>query len=197
MTAILLAAGASSRMRGQDKLLQQVRGRPLIVDRADCLTAGARSDTIVVLRADRPARRAALSGRPGLRLIDAPNPDAGMGASIAAGIAAIADQSTAALILPADMPDISGPDIQAMRNAHALSPHAILRGATADGAQGHPVLFPRAYFSELMQLAGDEGARSILRRYMDQIQTVTLSANAALLDLDTPEAWDAWHAAQA
>lgn len=194
MATILLAAGASSRMEGGDKLMELVGGVPLIADRAACLAKPGHgtSDTIVVLRADRPARRAALADMHALTLIDNPAPEQGMGGSISIGISAVPKWCSAALILPADMPGITQNDIETLRNAHALNPRAILRGTTPDGVPGHPVLFPRACFKELAQLTGDQGARKVISNNVDTVEPVILPSDNATLDLDTPQDWAAW-----
>jgi molybdenum cofactor cytidylyltransferase len=50
---------------------------------------------------------------------------------------------------------------------------------------GVPAIFPRPFFSELMQLRGDQGARAILERNAYRLVRVPMP-NAAV-DLDTPE----------
>ena len=115
-----------------------------------------------------------------------------MGASLAALAQALPDGVEGALILPADMPDITADDLktilQGFDNTH------ILRGASADGRPGHPVLFPRAFFPRLTALQGDQGARALLQGA--EIRAIPLPGKHALTDLDTPEDWAAWRAAQ-
>ncbi|MCY4333900.1 MAG: nucleotidyltransferase family protein [Litoreibacter sp.] len=192
VAALLLAAGSSSRMKGRDKLMEEVRGQPLIADRITCLKEAGLAEIIVVLRDDRPARRAAINQHNDLTLLDARAPDDGMGSSIAEGAKAIRTDCTAALILPADMPGLTASDIQTFLTAHGRIPEAILRGATPDGQPGHPVLFPQKHVIELKDLSGDTGARSVLKRHQEEVQLIEIPGDNAILDLDTPEAWAAW-----
>ncbi len=190
--AILIpAAGASSRMRGRDKLLEPVAaGQPLLGERiATARAIGQRVLVALPPRAVAPARWAQAAGA---QVVEISNPGRGMGASLAALARALPGGVEGALILPADMPDITGDDLKIM--LHAFDNTVILRGASADGIPGHPVLFPRAYFPRLAALQGDQGARTLLGGA--EICPVPLPGQHALTDLDTPEDWAAWRAAQ-
>jgi molybdenum cofactor cytidylyltransferase len=61
---------------------------------------------------------------------------------------------------------------------------------TFDGKRGNPVLWPRAFFPELMEVSGDTGARHILARHEDVLERVEIGL-AASTDVDTPEALSA------
>lgn len=191
---LLLAAGQSSRMRGQDKLMQTVQGTPLIARMARrALATGC--PVIVCLPGHPGARAAALNGMD-LNLLPVADADQGMSHTIRAGIAALPPQCTGAMILPADMPDLTETDLSTMIDAHDTHPEAILRGMSADGHAGHPVVFPRATFSGFAALSGDTGARSVIAAHPDRLRTVPLPDRHALTDLDTPEQWAAWRTRQ-
>lgn len=192
VAAVLLAAGASSRMRGADKLLEAVGGLALLRHAAKALAASQADEIVVVLRPGDDARREALSGL-SIRIVENPQAAEGMGASIRAGMAAISPKADAALIALADMPDIGAADIDALIAAYdAEEGREIIRAAAEDGAPGNPVLFGRRFFEPLRALEGDEGARGILAAHADLIRLIPLKANAARTDLDTPEDWAAW-----
>ncbi len=194
ISAILLAAGSSSRMRGADKLMEAVGGAPLLRRSAETLLASQADEVLVVLRPDDDARRAALDGLD-VKLIENPQAEEGMGASIRAGIAAAAPDAGGALVALADMPDIAAKDIDALIAAYdAEEGREIIRAADPDGAPGNPVLFGRRFFEPLRGLEGDEGARSILAANADLVRLVRLSSDASRVDLDTPEAWADWRA---
>lgn len=197
VSAILLAAGSSSRMRGADKLMEAVAGAPLLRRSAETLLSSQADEVIVVLRPGDDPRRAALDGL-NVKLIENPQAAEGMGASIRAGIAGAASDAGAALVALADMPDITAKDIDALIAAYdAEEGREIIRAADPDGAPGNPVLFGRRFFEPLRGLEGDEGARSILAANADLVRLVRLSSDAARVDLDTPEAWAAWRAGNA
>ena len=189
---LILAAGASSRMRGTDKLLEPVQGHPLIAHAARIALASG-CPVSVTLDAAQPGRAAALAGLP-VRQIPVPNPAAGMTASLQAGLAAL-PPTAAVMVLLADMPDVTLQDLTRMLSLHASDPGLILRGADARGAPGHPVLFPAWLRPEVMALQGDPGPREVIRLHKDRLQLVPLGSGATT-DLDTPEDWAAWRARQ-
>lgn len=183
---LLLAAGSSSRMAPRDKLMEQIDGQPLLslISRRATLTGLPCYVTLPDL--DHP--RAACVGDATPVLV--PDAAKGMAASIRAGIAALPPDIEAAMILPTDMPDIESQDLLHMAAHYSSSDGPILRASTADGAPGHPVLFPRRYFDALLTLNGDSGARSVLTN--EPVQLVTLPGQRATTDLDTPQAWERW-----
>lgn len=189
---LILAAGASSRMAPRDKLLEPVAGQPLLA-----LVAARAGRTgapvIVVLPPDRPLRAVALAGLP-VTLVTAPDAADGMAASLRAGIAALPPDCRGAMILPADMPGPTTDDLRLMLDLFARDPSRILRGATADGREGHPALFPADLFPQLLDLTGDEGGRSVLKANRARLRQVPLPDDHAVLDLDTPEDWAAFRA---
>lgn len=189
---LLLAAGASRRMRGADKLLEPLGGEPLLRERARAaLATGA--PVVVTLPPGAMERRAALAGL-AVRIVEVADAAEGMGASLRAGVAALPAGVSGVLVLLADMPEIGAEDLRRLLEAHAARPGAILRASSEDGRPGHPVLFPAALFPELRRAAGDAGARALLAARAEEVVAVPLPGARALTDLDTPEAWAEWRA---
>lgn len=189
MVILILAAGASSRMRGGDKLLEQVDGQPQLARIAQvALATGAA--VLVALAVDRPARSAAIAG---LAVDAVPVPDAGTGmaASIRAGVARAQD-AAGLMVLPADMPELTVDDLTAVLEGFRSAPDQIWRGTATDGRAGHPVMFPARHFAALAALQGDAGARALVQDHGARL--IALPDQHAMTDLDTPEDWAAWRA---
>ena len=123
---LILAAGSSSRMRGGDKLLEEVAGMPLLarITRA-ALDTGL--PVTVALPPDRPARAGVLDGLAVTR-VTVPDARVGMAESVKAGLAAI-PQGAGVMLLLADLPELTAHDLQRMVAAWRAEPEAILRGA--------------------------------------------------------------------
>lgn len=181
-------------MRGRDKLLEEVRGQPLLRDRVE-LALGTGAEVLVTLPPDRPLRREALLGLEGPRisLITVADPQTGLSASLRAGAHwALGHRAGALMILLPDLPDLTADDITFMLQAYDFK--SILRATSQDGAPGHPVILPAHLFDAVTRLSGDQGARDLLRGH--PVSPLALPGQRAITDLDTPEAWATWRAAQ-
>ncbi|MCX8954681.1 NTP transferase domain-containing protein, partial [Ruegeria sp. NA] len=99
----------------------------------------------------------------------------------------------AVMVLLADLPDLTQADLRTILNARQLHPDDVIwRGTTADGKPGHPVIFDRTLFRQLSALHGDHGAQTVVRSQQGGVFLQPLPGQNAVMDLDTPEDWDAW-----
>lgn len=178
---LVLAAGAGQRFGSDKRRAQLADGNSLL--RATVLRAQeAFSDVRVVLKAEDDAQ--ALAIPPGVQLVRAAHAKQGMGSSLAAGIQSLANtQATAVAVLLGDMPWISVATLQQLR-AQADAEHIVV--AYCEGQRGHPVLFGRRFWPQLMQLQGENGAKGLIATHAQQVIAVTLSDSGILRDVDTP-----------
>ena len=195
---LIPAAGASSRMRGRDKLLEEIDGEPLL-RRTTLRALASGANVLVTCSADHPGRIAILDALSHPALIRTPPVDAteGIAASIRQGAQtalSLAEVPVGLMILLADLPDLTTADIANTRAAFSRSPDRVHRATSDDGTPGHPVIFPRRLFGRLAKVTGDNGARSVLKG--EHVEPVPLPGNHAISDLDTPEDWAAWRAAR-
>lgn len=190
---VLLAAGRSSRMGPGDedktaphKLLATFGGVPLV--RRSCERAlASRAGAVHAVIGHRGREiRAALAGL-GLHIVENPDYDEGMAASLRSGIAEVGPHATGALILPADMPGLTGDHLNALIGAFERAPGRTVVRAVSGAAPGNPVILPRELFDLVMQLQGDAGARRAIEDSGAAIVNVEIG-EAALLDVDTREA---------
>ncbi|MEL6889561.1 MAG: nucleotidyltransferase family protein [Pseudomonadota bacterium] len=192
MPILILAAGASSRMRGQDKLLLEVRGQPLLRDRVT-MALQVSDDVRVALSPAPHPRRACVT--PPARTIDVPDAKVGMSASLRRLMATLTDISDRAMILLADLPDLTADDLRSVMQAAQNAPQArIWRGATEDGKPGHPLILHADLWPAFASLTGDTGGQQIMAQHAAQTELVPLPGQRARRDLDTPEDWAAWRA---
>lgn len=191
---ILLAAGQSSRMRGRDKLLEMVDGQPLLRRQAEMVLSVTDGPVLVALPVAPHPRYDAIAGL-AVAQIPVPDADEGMNASLRRCFAALPQGAEAAMLLLADLPELTSDDLRKVLQAIELtSDNSIWRGATASGKPGHPTVFAAKHFRKFASLSGDSGGRDIVSSAKDETMLVPLSDDHARLDLDTPEDWAAWRA---
>ena len=160
VAAIVLAAGAARRMRGRDKLLEPVGGRPVLRAVAEAALASRADEVVVVLPPGAPARRAALAGL-AVAVVEAPDWAEGMAASLRAGLAAVGAGRRGGDPARRHAGGRARGDID--RLIAAFDPEEgreICRAVSADGAPGHPVLFGRRFFEALRRRSTATAARA-------------------------------------
>ena len=191
IAAVVLAAGRSSRFAasagGAHKLLADFGGEPMVRRTVrNALAAGARPVVVVTGHAAAEVTRAI----DGLEVTVVHNADfaAGLAASLKTGIAALPQDCAGAVMLLADMPAIPASAIDAVVAAFVASAgRASAVVPTVGGVWAHPVLLGRSLFDDVARLAGDTGARALIKARRD-VALIELDDQRLLADADTPEA---------
>ncbi len=186
VAALVLAAGSSRRMGNGNKLLQAIGGVPMVRRVANAALASRCTSAHVVTGFAADDVQACLSG---LEVKFAHNAEhlTGMASSLRCGLAALANDIDAVVVLLADMPCIDGGHIDRLIAAFDPDQPRIVVPMKA-GQRGNPILWPRALFAEMQAVEGDVGARDLLRRHAEQIEYVTFDDDAIFADVDTPAA---------
>ncbi len=179
---ILLAAGAAKRM-GQPKLLLPWHGEPLVRLVARRALLAGLNPVVVVTGAYPEAIETALAGLP-VRFCHNSAWESGQSSSVRAGLDCLSEETGGALFLLGDQPFISTALIDALLSAHALSRTEILAPYVGK-RRANPVLFDRCVFTDLRQLHGDTGGRSLFARYPPAV--LPWPDEKILLDVDTPQ----------
>ena len=173
-------------MGGPNKLVATIGGVPLARIAAEA-ALGASVSSVTVVTGHRPdAVRDALAG---LDVAFVHNPDHadGLSTSIRAGIASLAPDTDAAIILLADMPGVTAATLDRLIAAFDPAAGALIVVPTFDGKRGNPVLWSARFFPDLMAVHGDTGGRHLIGANPDAVVEVEIGP-AVALDIDTPEA---------
>ena len=189
---LILAAGQSSRMRGADKLLEQIDGEPLIAKQArQALTLGG--EVFVAMAPGQTERLEALNGIQVTPLL-IPEAAEGIGGTMREAVARL-PQCPAFMMVLGDLVAITPADFQAVYDGYLENPDQLIwRGATESGEAGHPIVFSADLRPKFAQLSGDTGGENLVRPLKGKTMLVPLEGNRARMDLDTPEDWAAWRA---
>jgi CTP:molybdopterin cytidylyltransferase MocA len=187
LVAVILAAGASTRM-GRPKALLEWRGHTFLAH-AVALVQRMRPARVVVVQGAVPLPGEAWAGA---ELVHHPGWARGPSTSLQAGLAALADEVDAAVVVHGvDRPHVLPATADALAAAWSTEPGAIWQPRHA-GRSGHPVVWPADLVARLRALPEDASPRTVLyapdvtdrRRYVDV-------ADPAVLDnLDRPDDLD-------
>ncbi len=168
MHGLLLAAGAGTRMGRPKALVRSADGEPWLVRGVRALADGGCAQVTVVLGAAAEEALPLLAGT-GATAVVAADWEAGMSASLHAGLGAAAGTDADAVVVTlVDLPDV-GADVI----GRLLDPRpgpATLRRASYAGRVGHPVVLGRDHWVSIDDTArGDRGARDYLARHVVEL----------------------------
>lgn len=187
--AICLAAGQSARM-GENKLALPLS--ETTVGSASLKTAlGTAVDKIIVVIGEKHGHKSWLEPKllanRRLTLVNCQKAADGQAESLKCGLdAARAYGATAVLMLLADQPFLPASVIRSVLTAAKMRPEATSVSACYKGKQRPPALFRQPLFAKLHALAGDEGARAVLRNDESSL-AVPVDDALAFFDIDTKE----------
>ncbi len=183
IAGVLLAAGASTRF-GQPKQLLDWDGLPLVARAADAILAAGLDPAVAVLGCAAQEVQAALGDRP-LRIAMSWRWEAGLSASLQAGLATLPPDVDGAIFVHCDQPFVSA-DLLRRLVARFEQGDALIVYPSCGGQRSTPVLFSRALFAALAAVSGDQGGRALIERHPDQTAAVEVDDPRLLTDIDSP-----------
>jgi molybdenum cofactor cytidylyltransferase len=186
--AIILAAGASSRMGRTKALLPLPPGDWFLGRLHGTLLAAGVEEIIAVIGHDTEAIEAAVSAANlGLRLVRNRDASRGQLSSLIAGLDALPPgDATAVLVTPVDLPLVSAATVRRVLDAWKASGAPIVRPERR-GRHGHPVIFGASILPELRAADLRAGARPVIQAHRGEILDVPVDDDGAFEDIDTPE----------
>lgn len=184
--AVVLAAGKASRM-GQPKVLLPWANGATILEHILSQLILTRIDHITVVTGSRAADVRHLALKSGVEV--AHNPDYATGemlSSLKTGLQALPAHLAGALVVLADQPRIQPRVINQLLMAYAEGRGQII-APRYQGQRGHPILFDRRFWPEILELPADSAPRAILQRHPEAVYFVDVDTDSILGDIDTPE----------
>jgi molybdenum cofactor cytidylyltransferase len=178
--ALVLAAGASTRMGGAQKLLEELEGEPLVRRAVRAAMESKVESVTVVLGHDAEAVRSVLPSGPTIVVNDAP--EEGLSSSLRVGLGSTDAETDGIVVLLGDMPLVEASDVDALIDAWMPGDICV---ATHRGQRGNPVLWPLELRPEMMAIRGDRGAKTLMASHAPDVREVELGASVTV-DIDTP-----------
>ena len=185
LSAIVLLAGASTRMAGGSKLARLYWGKPLAAHALDTLAGLDLRQRIAVVGGPYQTQTMDLLARyPDFVVVHNPDAASGMGSSIAAGARALAPCAGLFVCL-GDMPNVRAEDFRALA-IELADPQTICRHHFGD-RPGHPVLFGNNHIPPLKALTGPSGAATLIAAAAASTVSIRSSHRGVIEDFDTLE----------
>jgi molybdenum cofactor cytidylyltransferase len=186
IVAVVLSAGESSRM-GRPKALLPIDGQTFIEKIVGALKKSSVAKVMVVLghNADEMIQRIEH-----LRVEILVNPDYKLGqlSSLQVAVRRLEREPDcdAMLVHLVDHPYVNTELVQTMIKRYEDTGKLIVV-PRYNGKRGHPVIFSRKLFSELLAAPVDQGAKAIVNAHRDDTLEIDTEAEGVTVDIDTPE----------
>lgn len=190
VSALVLAAGASQRMPGRNKLLLPLAGKTVIAHTVDHLLQSKAGEVIVVLGHEAEAVQRALSGRE-VAFTTNPNFSQGLSTSIIAGLQAASKSAQGFLISLADQPLVTFAELNLLIQCFVYAGRRSIVAPVYQGRRGNPIIFDRCHLPEMLAISGDTGCKAILAQHPQRVLDVEMQTDHVLRDVDTVEAYEA------
>lgn len=184
LAAVVLAAGLSRRMAGQDKLLQDFAGQPLFAYALDAVASLPVQERIVVTNTACIRERAC---RLGFRAVGNPIAAKGQATSVVCGVQQVGRAAAGVWFFNADQPFLCPEVLNCLLEAfwqHAGRAIIVPRVA---GKPQSACIFPAAFLPELAVLEGDQGGRQVYARHLPDVVFFDFTDRHVFLDIDTIE----------
>ena len=184
ISAILLAAGQSKRMGGENKLVKKIHGMPLIQLSVKNILNSSIDELIIVLGYQKEIIEKLINKNEKIKFVFNKNFESGMASSIKAGLDHLSKNTQAFFICLGDMPlvnsDIYNQLIKSRGQKDILVP-------TYNSQQGNPVLFNKSMKEKIISIKGDVGAKKILELSKDKTLNLNINNQSILRGFNTQE----------
>lgn len=185
-SAVMLAAGTSSRMQGRHKLLLPIDGEPAIRRSARALLDAGPEEIVVVTGFNGRAIIEALDGLP-VKFQFNPHYEQGQMTSVAAGVAALSAYCNVVLVCLADQVLLEADDYRELVDAYSAMPYGSILLPFCEGQRGNPVAFSASYATEVVSGHVNPGCKKLIAEHPDEVFVHEAKHDRFTLDMDTPE----------
>ena len=188
ISAILLAAGQSKRMDGENKLTKEIQGTPLIKHSVKNILASSIDELIVVLGYQKEIIEKLIDKNEKIKFVFNKNFESGMASSIKTGLNHLPENTKAFFICLGDMPMVNQNTynklIEYKNNKEIIVP-------TYKGKQGNPVLFSKSMKKKLiMTIQGDFGAKKILELNKNKLLNLETNDENIIKNFNTQDSFN-------
>ena len=193
-SCILLAAGESKRMNGENKLIKEIEGIPLIKYSVKNILGSTVDELIIVTGYQKEIIENIIDKNKKIKFVYNKDFSNGIASSIIAGLCEISTKAKNFFISLADMPNVNQNIYNKLikgKNSYNIKLKPENRKEiiipTSDGKDGNPVLFSIFMKNDVMKISGDRGAKEIIENKKNKILRIPFEGDGVILDFDTQD----------
>ena len=184
ITAILLAAGQSKRLKDENKLTKLFKGKPLINHILFSLIKSKVNKIIIVLGFEHLKIKTKLLKSKKIKFAINKNYKKGMSSSIKTGLKKLPKNSQGFLIVLGDMPNITKTTINKICSLIARSDKEIILPKFKNRT-GNPIGFKQSMIKNIYKIKGDRGAKDMIKKNNKKIKFLNINSKSILVNLNT------------
>ena len=184
ITAILLAAGQSKRLKDENKLTKLFKGKPLINHILYSLIKSKVNKIIIVLGFEHLKIKTKLLKNKKINFVVNKNYKKGMSSSIKTGLKKLPKNNKGFLIVLGDMPNITKTTINKICLSIIRSDKEIILPKFKNKT-GNPIGFKHSMIKNIYKIKGDRGAKNIIKKNNKKIKFLNINSKSILINLNT------------
>jgi len=182
ISSVLLAAGQSKRMHGENKLTKEIQGIPLIKHSVKNILASSIVELIIVIGYQKEIIQKLIDKNEKIKFVFNEEFETGMASSIKVGLNHLSENSEFFFICLGDMPKINSSIYNQLIKCRNQKDIIV---PTYKKQQGNPVLFNKSMKAKIMNIKGDSGAKKILELNKDKILNLEINDQSIFKDFNT------------
>ena len=183
ISAILLAAGQSKRLAGENKLIKYFKNKPLINHSIDALLRSKVNKVIIVLGYQSNKVKKLIKKNKKISFVINKNYKKGMSTSIKCGLNKISKKNKGFIIVQSDMPFIRTKHINKICRSILKKKH-LVHALKFRKMVGNPIGFDIAVLRKFKKIRGEHGAKFMVKRLKNQTNFIKVTSGKIFKDLD-------------
>jgi len=191
-SCILLAAGQSKRMEGENKLTKKINGIPLIKYSVKNILGSAVDELVIVVGFESEIIKSIIDKNKKIKFVYNKDFKNGISSSIKKGLEQISNKTKNFFISLGDMPKVNQNIYNKLiKTKNKYNKKLNLENKkeiiipTYEGKKGNPILFSNFMKEKIINIEGDIGAKKIIELNEKKVLNVPFKSNGVILDFDT------------
>ena len=196
ISSILLAAGQSLRMKGENKLTKKIDEVPLIKYAIKNILGSSVDELIIVLGYEKEIIEKIIEDNKKIKIIYNKDFMSGIASSIKIGLENISKKSESFFISLGNMPNVNQNIYNKLiKSKNSYNKKLNLKHKkeiiipTFENQYGNPILFSKFMKEKIMKIKGDDDAKEVIQLNKDKILNIPFAQDGILLNFNTEDSF--------